>query len=412
MLKKWFLSLLGLAFIPALSFALDVTLTDSISRVTTEFPIKSSLSKNGKQIYLVYEIAVNPPSSILAAEIFNNKNGRLQTIATLDGDETFFSVDSGFANPDFDRFTLVDDDEIEAIRIRLFDENFNQLAVTIFNDYAPGDPNNASLSGAGGVFSPDGKYVVISYLIDATPGSQITIIRVLNANDLSLVASTTINGGSSGPNFFSHGGQNYVTLTSYGGDYIFEFENPAAAPPSTLFVFKLHSNELRLIDQTLLPQQAGIPNFFNHKGKTMIGIGTVRAVLPGEPTIFVSDVNNQSFLPKDNRELRIYSFNGRKLKLVLARQTGLTTASPVFSPKGLILVNEQVTDGFPGFFNLFQLKEAMTFNFIDGAFASPPFAEGTFSANSKWLVIAGSDQQNDLLNNINLYRIKLQNRCH
>lgn len=422
MLKKWFLSLLGLVLIPAISFALQVKLTSSIQRSdTADFPISPSISKDGAQIYLVYPIVVKPTSK-LAAEIFFNNQGFLQTAATLTGDEAFLSIDSGFANRAFNRFTLIDDDGLQTIRLRLFDNKFNLLAMTTFNDYASGGLFNPNFSAQGGVFSPDGKFIVLSYLIDNTANNEISIIRVLNANDLSEVASTQVTGGSKGPNFFSHNHDNYVALTTYGGQFFFAFENSAAKPPSTLFVYKLQNNQLILVDQAQLPQQAGVPNFFESEGKTLIGVGTVRATLNGQQTIFVNNSNNPSFLPLDNRELRIYSFDGRGLKLILANQTGLTTSSPVFSPEGLILVNTQTSDGLPGFFNLFTLrsqrKGQKALKFVNGAFASPPFASDVFSRDGKWLLVTGSDQQSrqnicqiNLLNNINLYQIGERCTC-
>lgn len=411
MLKKLCLSLMGLVLIPTLSFALNVKLTDSLSRTTTGFPIEPSISKHGRHVYLVYEINVDnttvPPTN-LAAEIFANKHGLLQSVATLTGDPNFPSVDDGFANPGFTRFSLLDDDVSSTVRIRLFDQNFNLQAENSFNDFAAGDPSNPSFSALGGEFSSDGKYIVMTYLTNAIPNNQTTIIRILDATDLSEVASTQVSGGSLGSNFFSHHDENYVVLATYGGDFIFAFENPLAAPPSTLWVFKLKNNQLTLVDQAPLPQQGNVPSVSKSRGKTLIGIGTVRAVLPGETTIFASDANNQSFLPKDNNELRIYSFDGRRLRLTLARDTGLTTISPVFSSKGLILVNEQVTDGVPGFFNLFsftnQRGSEQELRLVKGTFASAPFATDVFSSNGKWLVVTGSDQIAEL-NNINLYRI-------
>lgn len=406
---------MGLLLIPTFTFAVELKVTDSLTRATSTFPISTSISENGKQVFLVYPIVVDSihfPPVTLAAEVFTNKCGVLQSTAKLTGDELFPIIDTGFANPTFTSFSVIDDDDFTKIRIRLFDQNFNLQATRTFDDFAAGNPLNPALSGSGGVFSPDGKYIVMTYLIDTTPDNQVSIIRVLNAQDLSDVASTQISGGSAGPNFFSHRKQNYVTLATCGGSFFFGFENPSAAPPSILSVFKLeNNNQLTFIDQAFLPQQGGIPSIGKRGGKSLIGIGTQRATLSGEATIFTTNAFNQSFLPNDNNEARIYTFDGRHLKLFIARSTGVTTGSQVFSRNGLLLDGKQVTNGVAGYFNLCTLGRGLrnpTVT-INRTFASPPFSYQAFSKDGKWLLVTGSDQlsvdPNNVLHNINLYKV-------
>ena len=405
MLKKWYHILVGLtASVPMLACALDVQLTDAITRNTEGFSLEVSISENGGLAYLLYPINVDdtvvPPIN-LAAEIFRNNQGTLQSVATLLGDTTFPIIDDGFANRNFTTFSFLDDNNTDTVRLRLFDQNFNQKAVTTFSDFAPGDPNNPSFSFLGGQFSDDGKYIVVSYLTNATPGSQQTIVRVLDAQNLSLIASTQVSGGSPGTNFITIDHETYVVLTTYGGDFIFSFENSLAAAPSTLFVYQLNHNQLTLVAQAPLPQQASSPTVFSKGRKASIGVGTVRANLSGEETIFTNSI--PSFLANDNRELRIYQFDGCKLKLVLAKETGTTTNAPTFSSRGLVMVNEQAFDGAPGFFNFYSFNQRRL-SFIDGTFVSPPFITSVFSQDGKWLLLGGSNQDAQL-NNINLYRI-------
>ena len=124
---------------------------------------------------------------------------------TTDGDYvTYTSIDDGHANPAFTLFSVVDDNNLAAnsgqIRLRTFDASFVQQNVVTNTDYDAG--NGTIFSGAGGVFSDDGKYVAISYLVNASNPQQ-SILRVYNASDLSLVAFTYFAGGSEGPTFFS-----------------------------------------------------------------------------------------------------------------------------------------------------------------------------------------------------------------
>lgn len=234
MLKKMCSTLVGLIVIPIVLFGLDVQLTDSLQRITTGFQMEPSLSHNGNKAYIVYpinvDVTVSPPIN-LVAEIFHNQNGQLQSVATLTGDVQFPIIDDGFASPDFQTFSLLDDNGLGTLRVRLFDQNLNQIAETFFNDYAFGSPTNPSFSALGGSFSDDNQFLVLSYLINATPNHQQTVVRVLNAHDLSEVASAQVSGGSTGTTFFSHRDVQFVAFTTYEGDFVFEFENPLAAPP-------------------------------------------------------------------------------------------------------------------------------------------------------------------------------------
>jgi hypothetical protein len=397
---------------------LHLNLTDAFSKRSDTFPIAPSISDSGNQVYLVYEITVDNTHN-LAAELFQNVNGKLISSRQFQGDLAFPNIDEGYANSKFTRFSLLDDNGVDTVRIRLLDSNLTVIATNTFTDYAPGNgPCSMAVGGsysfAGGFFSADDRYIVISYQIRAFPNTpQITVLRVVDAETLQEIASTTLNGGSYGPtflNFCKHGHlETFITLSVYQGDFTIDLLNNCAQPPSTLYVYSLHNRaqELQLIDTAALPQASpGIPNTLSHENGGLIAVGTDRAVLLGEPVVFVDNSTKHSFLPNDGNEVRIYAFNGNRLCLKFAQNVNNNVVPPTFYPSGkFIVVDQQDDDGLPGFFNLDKLDQTLTP--VDKTYVSPPFHSSAFSNNGKWFIVTGSDQFANIFN-VNLYRVKKQ----
>ncbi len=398
------------------TFILSITLnlTDTLNRTSTGFPIDPSISPNGSLAYLVYEIDVTP-STTLAAELFMNNNGTLQSLIQVSADATsnFDSIDDGFANQDFTQFSLIDDTSSSGttpaqIRIRLFDPIFSSAISRTFDNFDPGPnaPASPAYSGAGGTFSDDGTLVAMSYLTDSTVTPQQSILHVLSTIDLSTVASIPFDGGSNGPFFFSLNKngtkRTFITLTSF-ENFTFAFGDPTATAPSLLYVFELVGSTLNLVDTAFLPQASlSGPTVSMCGEQALIGIGTNLAVIAPEESLFVSPTS--SFINTDNRELRFYTFDGSNLELQTAQSTGITTYSPVFYPlSSLVLVNQQALDGQPSFFNLFK-KHKTHLELEERTHLSAPFFSGAFSDNGKWLLVTGSDE-NSALFDVALYRV-------
>ncbi len=389
------------------------------------FPFTPSLSQDGSGAYVTYTINASSTSQVIS-QIFQNSSGTLVpgNFLSYDG-SAFYVVDNGYANPSFTRFSLVDDNNLSAgsggaIRIRIFDNTLTApLASRIIPGYDGGSgtaATNDAFSGNGGQFSPDGKYVLLSYLTDATPGSLTSALRVLDANTLVDVAVTSFSGGSFGGNFFTLKGKTYVAITAYNGTFEFSFDRDGAVAPSQLFVYQLAGSSLNLVDTANLPQAADAPTVFVKSGKAFIGVGTARAVLNNEITIFEDNSTKGSFLANDGNEQRIYAFNSKKLKLAFSRNPNVTNFSPAFSPNGKFLVwDEQAIDASPGILSLF------TINKLDDVvlcapstpYISAPFYAATFSGSGKWFLVTGSDQdtgtnQSDpdsQVNSVNLYKV-------
>lgn len=431
-INRFIATALGVLATLPLAADFQLTLSDSIVRsygADGGFPFTPSLSSSGDQAYVVYTINATSTSQVIA-ELFTNSNGELFSLDTiLWGNDGFPIIDNGYGSPDFTRFSLVDDNNTDTIRIRLFNTALAHLDTATFNDYAPG---TGSFSGNGGQWSQDGDFLLMTYLTNATPGSLTTTIRVLDSSTLNGIASTTISGGSFGGIFLQFDNRTFVAVTSYntttGNDWVYGFDRENAAPPSTLYVFELTGNALTLIDSASLPQAADAPSgtIFqqNNHNRALIGIGTSRAIKTGEVNIFSDNSDKTAFPDTNGHEELIYDFNGSSLNLAFSKNVNAGVQAPTFTPDGKhVFVDVQAIDGAPGFFRGYKLREEhhhrhnhplnLDLEAETGPFISPPFFVGTVSGNGDWLLVTGSDQnsgtsqtnENSQTNNINLYRI-------
>ncbi len=395
---------------------LELQLTDSISRPTSGFPISNSISQCGKHAFMLYQITEASISDVMA-EYFDIVNKKLVSVSVLHPDlidANNFSCDDGHANSSFTRFTVVDDDQGGAgvgatgnIRVRVFDKNFNLIVSRFDIPFAVGTAQ-ITYPVVGGTFSDNDKYIQLTYLTDATSGNQKSRLHILDANTLTDVAMIDFDGSTFGANFIQLKNKTYVALARQNGDFQYGFNTVMDSTESKLLVYRLKNQLLTLVAHKKLPQiiaTSGVTvNNLYSNGCVLLGASTRRAVKT--TSIFNDDSNNESFGCK-GEELRVYIFDGHNLKLVKSKNTDTTTSGPVFYPnKNIILVNQQLSDGNPSFFNLYELTNYLSIK--NGTFGAPPFAVSNFSDNGKWLLVTGSDQDVNL-NNLNLYHIELDN---
>jgi len=388
---------------------LKIKLSDSLIRDTGGFPCDASISKCAHHAYLVYEIGQTSTSQIIA-EFFDIDDGLFVSRAVLHPDiiqsDNPFSTDDGHANHRFDRFSLVDDDQggpaansTGLIRVRIFDKNFNSQAIRFDIPFAVGIPQT-TFSAIGGTFSPNDKFLQLTYLIDATPNHLRTRLHILNASDLSDVATTDFDGGSYGAEFFdlikNGKRKTYLAVSSQGGTFQFEFNNPAAAPPFKVLVYRLKNNTLKFITDTNLP--------------ALISTASITSFVPEEGNIAFLGASTSQIADSDpNGELQILVFDGRQLRTCNTKKTGLTTSGPFFDPTGeFLVINEQLNDGQLGFFTVNKFNKSL--KRLAGPISSAPLSLFTFNQNSKWLLQAGASffplPIPNTFKNINLYRVK------
>lgn len=228
----------------------------------------------------------------------------------------------------------------------------------------------------------------------------------MNVSDLSDVATFDFNGSSFGAQFIQLDHKTYIAFTSQNGSFQFGFDTVMGSNVSYLSICKLKHNTIKQIKMVNLPQinnANGITiKVSDCKKHALIGVGT-RRIITGK-TIFLTDSNHQQLSDCDG-ELRIYKFNKHELCLTQTKKTNITTVSPCFYPKdGLMLIDEQMSDGNPSFFNIYDMGCEHP-HIVNGTFGAPPLELSVFSGNGKWLLVAGSDQDSSNINNINLYRV-------
>jgi hypothetical protein len=413
---------------PILSSAVELKLTSSVERSFAPgvggFPFTPSISRNGRLVYIVYPI--NPTSNEPVAELFENIKGTLTSVRKLHFndagiDQNFNIIDNGFGSANFNRLTLVSDNNNNKIRIDIFDNSFNRLHHTVFDDYAAG---NDDFSGNGGQWSADSQFILMSYLTDADSNHLTSRVRVLDRQGNSL-ADTTIPGGSFGGNFVQFGDRTFVAITAYnvkpGTDWQFDFDRPNAAPPSRLTVLEFTGTALNVVDSVRLPQAADAPSTIAQENSfAYIGVGTSRAIVDDEVNIFSHNNDKVSFR-KNGSEERIFFFDGTNLSLVFDKNVNVSAQAPVLYPSdplNLLLWNLQAIAGSPGFFNQFEVapvypSDPLYTIICKDTLIAAPFFTGVFNEKGKWLLITGSDEDSgknqdnktSRVNNINLYKV-------
>lgn len=376
-----------------------IKLSDVLARSTANFDAPVSISDSGKYIYIVYNITVAQTGSLIS-ELFENVNGKLVSIRSIYGNVQYNNIDSGFASPDFKYFTLLDDDQINTARIRLFDKNMNLITTRLFDDFY-----SVGYSFNGGTFSQDGKYIALTYIYQNTSPQQSSILRILDAKTLVPIAEYRYSGNTYSPlKFLQQNNKTFILFESTFG--IFDYSQPAPNAPSLLNVLKLKKHTLKLKDSVSLPQLANF-DVISNDNNNLIVVGTDRADLPNEITIH--QILQPSFLPHDGDELRFYKLKKSKLKLKNKKniKEGIYT---IFYPDGEKILLNKIGENYLNTFGIvdindLKLDSSTVFNF------SLPYFTAAFSRNGKWLITTGAYPDSNGINvyeqyNIQLYKIK------
>lgn len=375
-----------------------VKLKDATNRVGLALP---SISSCGNNIYVVYS------GGTIGAEFFKNSHGTLISIGVLPLDSNFPNVNSGYADHNFNKFTLIDYNSNSA-RIRLFDKNFNLISQQIFNNGLFGEF-------LGGIFSLNNKYIALT-TVTQIQNPQISTLYVLNSKNLEIVATTTFETHTNGPVFFEHKGKTFISIAC---------GNPSGHPgpfssPCALLIYKLNKNNtIKLIDDKPLPQFPRVNAILNHTcDKQIIGVGTQAAFLIGEKGLKVNNDGFTSYLPNDGNELRLYEFDGHKLSYLSSQNPNVSILPLAFNDKLNLMavgyVNEQLAPPAPdpvtgayGFLSLYHIDNN-EIKILQSDTAIPYFPlQSYFSQNGKWLILGGLNETTPDYNNVLLYKIHI-----
>lgn len=385
-------------------------LTDAKVRSTEGYAAPVSISEHGKHVYCVYDICVFPDQN-LAAELFKNDHGKLNTEYTITGDLAFPIVDGGVASNDFKQFSFLDDDgsnDFGNARLRVFNDELQLLATRIFDDYwGPGFSFN------GGAFSEDRKLIAVTYVNDPVGPDpmqpiQRSILHVMRSDDLSDVATYEFDGNTGNTTlFFKLGHKQYLALPSTGG--VYNAQNPDSQAPALLTILRLHDGALTVVDQVNLPQAFTFDLRKDEDGDSVtILVGTSRANVGDKP---IYQVNPQdSFLPNDGDEYRIYKFHHR-LHKVCTKNTDLSTNGVLYPKDHYVALQKSVLSDVPSFVELVETDRHYCLKRESSvAVPVPRRYIGKFSENGEWFVVTGAhnnfnNEEPQELNNVLLFKV-------
>lgn len=357
-----------------------MTLTDATNREGSALP---SISPHGNLIYVVYS------DTGTISEFFQNEDGKLVYLRGLPKDPNFPDTQSGYANPKFTKFTLLDaNDSTLQGRIRVVDDQYNLINQRIFDNV---------FNFLGGVFSPDGQHIGLTYL---NPGSnpETSTLQVLDTKTLLTVASIVFNTHTNGPKFVIRNDKTYVVVAS---------GNPSACQ---VYIYKLTCDNLVLLDTQPLPQFPEVTAVLNQKYDPLILVGTRAAFLQNEKGLVVDNSGFNSLLPFDGNEVRFYIFDGYKLKMVYSQNPNVSILPVDFNGRSNIVAIGYVDQQMPGndgFLSLYHICDNHI-ELLQSDIPTPIFPiQGLFSQNGKWFVLGGFNQPGSSLpyNNVILYRL-------
>lgn len=196
------------------------------------------------------------------------------------------------------------------------------------------------------VLTPDSRYLILVYNTTPNVNSDLgdITISILNAQTLAEVGTTTVLNGTSTTIAGFSGLDNAFALINEKSrrpkDYFaistgfFNLTGSIISGPFTVKIFKISP-----CGQPTLVKSVDVPQFVNtvvayqpfchYLPETLIMTAGQVAVLPTDNSILEDTSAVMSALPNDNRNLRIYSFDGRHLKLIIAEafETGLVSSA-------------------------------------------------------------------------------------
>ncbi len=319
---------------------LDLKLSNAITRPC--YNTYPSISKTGDQVYLGYN--VNP--GIRVAELFNNVNGKLKSVATIPFDPEFpSSLGNGYAAPDFNRFSFLDFNvpkQKNNCRIRIFNKKLKVVAARLFT--VPFHTFPFAGSFIGGTFSEDGQYVLITYINNPAAVNAISTLVVLRTSDLSTVAENKHIRGyeNEAPRLFTLKNKKgretlYISFVNSSGQFTqapLESLQNTSLPPYFDQVYKVNTKtgKIKLVDQLPLPKFAQ-KDVLSRGSDALIAHGGFQSSFPHSKSIYDPlPPELLTRLPHDNAEPRVSIFDGKKLRVAIKQALDNCNATIIYPP--------------------------------------------------------------------------------
>ena len=385
---------------------LNLHLTNSVNRPDAQI-IYPVLSECGDLLFVAYQYPIVSSGSV-AAELFRNVNGELVSIRQFFLTSEFpVAQAGGAASHDFSRFVVLTQEAFFGsgrALITVLDENFNVIASRILENF----PLFTLSLLTANAFTPGNSFITLSYANTFAP-DQISNLLVLDTNTLATVAETTFSGFSNGPSFFTLKDKcgclrYFIFLAAAGATAGNTFIAPASA-----YVWEFFPKNLKLV----LRDQVGLPQFspthsivaIKKHRLALIGVGTHEA--QGKCEISPSTTPQLPLSTRDGHELRLYTFDGKELCLVISQDIGATVAPLEIHPSGKYLVYGLESDALTALSPAFAIDLKNKTLVCSGDKLHPipgSTLDATFSENGKWFATGGSGSQG--LNAIQLYFVE------
>jgi hypothetical protein len=335
-----------------------------------------------------------------------NRNGKLCTINKINVDTSYNIINSGYANSNFDKFTILDSNG-EVARIRLFDKKFCLLATKVYKDYY-----STGSSFLGGYFSKDSKFISITYVYDCNIGRnfQKSIVRILRSDNLCEIVNYKYDGYTPINTIFFYLNKNlYVALSSVAGKY--DCNNLISRPPALLKILeiKFSLSNMELINEIELPEIYKY-DILVRRQSVYILITTNRADIINE-IIFCNKIN-KSFIEDDGDEYRVYRFKNNRMKLLYKQNFKLDLYVKFYPFKKILaLIKSNNINEMDNTFQLVKFNSEFKIDkYLSDCLIFPPKSEVNFSKCGKWMIVSGILKNNknypDVLKNIFLIKIE------
>lgn len=374
-----------------------------------------SISPCGDFVYIAYQYP-GPSPGLAAAELFRNDDGKLNSIHTLPIPSEFpVTLAAGAASNDFTRFVVLLQEAGDGIGrgiVIVHDIDFNIINSRII------DGVNLTTQSflLQQPFTPGNTFIAISLLDALSPVPNAGRLLILETETLETVTEERFEGVTNGPFVFILENKcgcvrYFVYVASAGLTEEFEFVAPAQA---SVWEFFPETRNLVLRDQVPLPQFSSVTDIVTIKGGSLalIAAPTRRADGFGEVPVF--KIPSPPLSTLDGKELRLYTFDGSNLRLVIAQDIGSTVFPASLYPTGKYIVygtpNPISTVLAPAFkIDLFNERLICAGDKIHNLPVTALAAK--FSDNGKWFAASGGS--NGPLESIQLYRVFFghDNRC-
>lgn len=306
-----------------LLFAQDGTVqNDGVSPI-----MNPQLSLDGNVLMIGYELNSGIPENsvielykVYFREMVLLNSLNLDYFQTLIPDRDYTQVFSVSASSYFDKFLVVlydSTNELMLIVLLAYDKVNNIFSVINQVEISQPITNVTSYSfttmGRSN-FTYDSKYFVWAYnsQMDTATGSETLLVQVYSADvDMELVAQLSLNGITNGATFFElvECDKNYIIVSTA---VLSDSESPLGPAYLNILEFQEKCHKLKLKSSVQLPQFSNQQSV-SYDGTVIATTGPLAYV--SGPTIEVNASTSLSTKSKDDDNLRIYKFNGKKLCL-------------------------------------------------------------------------------------------------